>query len=130
MALGVICSMNGQFCRHLSATRQAGLTHCLQASATCVNPAGKYATSGAAGMIAKVKKTALGRAIYKLSRSRLGTPLQILSRTVQHKALKLEHLQSAHRSHNQKQLDILARFEAQIAPSQPGKVPRSSEQNT
>ena len=81
-------------------------------------------------MIAKLKKTALGKAIYRLSRARLGAPLQMLSRAVQHEALQLEHLKSAHRSHNQKQIDILAHFEAQLASSQPGKVPRASGQNT
>ena len=74
----------------------------------------KYATNGAAGMIAKLKTTAFGKAIYRLTRSRLGAPLQVLSKAAQHEALQLEHLQSAHRSHNQKQIDILSRFETGI----------------
>jgi hypothetical protein len=64
-------------------------------------------------MIAKLKQTALGKSLYRLSRSRFGTPLAWLAGLLQHEILQPAHLHPGNRAHNQKQMDILARFEAQ-----------------
>ncbi|MCG7625985.1 hypothetical protein [Epibacterium sp. Ofav1-8] len=64
-------------------------------------------------MIAKLKQTALGKLLYRLSRSTAGRPLAGLAALLQHEAIQLAHLKPAHRRHNQTQCDILAQFEAE-----------------
>jgi len=64
-------------------------------------------------MIAKLKKTALGELVYRLSRSALGWPLRRLSIWLQSEAFQLEHLSSVNRKHNQTQIAILEQFETE-----------------
>jgi len=69
-------------------------------------------------MIKKLKQSKFGKALYRLSRSPLGAPLRRLARLAQHERVQLTHLSRAHRQHNQKQTDVLGRFETQTGPSQ------------
>ena len=62
-------------------------------------------------MIAKLKKTALGKILYRLSRSSFGAPLRRLSRLLQSEQMNLSHLRPAHRAHNRAQVLTLSRFE-------------------
>ncbi len=69
-------------------------------------------------MIALLKKTVLGKRLYRLSRSPLGRPLAVLATLMQHERFQLSHLKPAHRRHNQEQLDILAKFDARSGRAQ------------
>ncbi|MBN8189839.1 hypothetical protein JF540_24440 [Salipiger thiooxidans] len=63
-------------------------------------------------MISRLKKTGLGQAIYKLSRSGpLGWPVLMLSRAAQAESMQVAHLKPRHRKHNATQREILAAFE-------------------
>jgi len=68
-------------------------------------------------MIAKLKQTALGKGLYRLSRSPFGRPLAGIALLLQHDAIQPAHLKPVHRHHNQKQIDILSRFEEQSGKS-------------
>lgn len=63
-------------------------------------------------MIAKLKNTALGRILYRLSRSSFGAPLRHISRLLQSGQGHLSHLRPAHLAHNRAQIQTLSRFEA------------------
>lgn len=69
-------------------------------------------------MIRKLKQTRVGKILYRVSRTSIGGPLRALSRLVQHGTSQLAHLSRSHHQHNQKQIDILARFEIETRQSQ------------
>lgn len=62
-------------------------------------------------MIAKLKNTALGKMLYRLSRSSFGAPLHQISRLLQSGQGHLSHLHPAHLAHNRAQIQTLSRFE-------------------
>lgn len=62
-------------------------------------------------MIGWLKKTILGKVLYRFSRSSLGTPLRHLASLLQHEAIQLAHLVPSNRQHNQEQIRILTEFD-------------------
>lgn len=63
-------------------------------------------------MIAQLKKSRLGKAIYVISRSGpLGWPLLMLSRLVQSEPLQPTHIYPRNLRHNARQRQILAAFD-------------------
>ncbi|TNJ40939.1 hypothetical protein [Phaeobacter sp. B1627] len=70
-------------------------------------------------MIAKLKQTAFGKTLYRLSRSSFGGPLRWSAAALQNEAIQPAHLAPANRRHNRTQAAILARFEARISKSGP-----------
>jgi len=62
-------------------------------------------------MIAKLKNTALGKMLYRLSRSSFGAPLHHISRLLHSGLGHLSHLHPANRAHNRAQTQTLSRFE-------------------
>lgn len=62
-------------------------------------------------MIRKLKKTRLGKTLYRLSRKPGGAPLRKVAKVAQSEAFQTEHLSVEHQRHNRDQLRILAKFE-------------------
>lgn len=66
---------------------------------------------GCPKMIGWLKKTVLGKVLYRFSRSSLGAPLRHLAAFLQHEAIQLAHLVPSNRRHNQEQIRILTEFD-------------------
>ncbi len=62
-------------------------------------------------MIAKLKKTALGQLLYRVSRTQVGTPLRYMADMLKNNQNQRAHSLPQHKKHNQRQMDILAAFE-------------------
>lgn len=62
-------------------------------------------------MIGWLKKTILGKVLYRLSHSSLGMPLRHLAALLQHEAIQPAHLVPSNRRNNQEQIRILTEFD-------------------
>ncbi|MFP3385588.1 hypothetical protein [Tritonibacter sp. SIMBA_163] len=65
-------------------------------------------------MIAKLKQSAFGKILYRLSRSIFGRPLRRLSTWLQSESTQMVHMSAKNRQHNREQVEILERFETEI----------------